>query len=30
MIKHIDVEGAEYQVINGLGDIRPKLILLNF
>jgi len=27
-LAHIDVEGAEYDVIGGLGDIRPKLIYL--
>jgi FkbM family methyltransferase len=25
---HIDVEGAEYEVLTGLGDIRPKMIFL--
>jgi len=27
---HIDVEGAELQVIQGLGDIRPELIFAEF
>lgn len=27
---HIDVEGAEYQVIEGIGNIRPKLIFAEF
>lgn len=27
---HIDVEGAEYKVINGLGELRPKLIFAEF
>ncbi len=27
-LAHIDVEGAEYDVIAGLGDVRPKLIYL--
>jgi FkbM family methyltransferase len=27
-LAHIDVEGAEYDVLGGLGDIRPKLIYL--
>jgi len=25
---HIDVEGAEYEVLTGLGDFRPKMIFL--
>jgi FkbM family methyltransferase len=27
-LAHIDVEGAEYEVLTGMGDIRPKMIFL--
>jgi FkbM family methyltransferase len=27
-LTHMDVEGAEYEVLKGLGDLRPKMIFL--